>query len=1001
MCTPDTMPGSAVQTPVRRYAPGLLLPEAPSPEDLVQYWTLSARDQAEVRRCRGEANRRRFAVQLCTLRAYGRFLPEATPTPVTITNHLARQLDLPLVLFGDLPERLATETEQLQRIRAYLGWQPFDDAARMRLTHWLTQRATDDILPRDLVERAEHILRLWQIVLPARSTLDTLVVSVTAHVQDALYTRIAAPFTPALQQALDDLLDVPAGARRSMLFQLKEYPPEASPAVMLRYIERYQFLQDIGVSSLDLQGLSPAMLRYCADLAKRTDARAFRRFAPAKRYTLTACFLVESHKTILDHLVALHDQLLTKKMREAHHAFEERYRQLRRQYRRGLTKLIATGNTLLDPTRSATTTLATLLEDLDATALRAAVDICTERHQLEERGEIDALRARYPGLRRYLPAFFALPFQGEPGSDALLQGLAMVRQLDAGTVKTLPRLAPTAFVPRKFWPALAEPDGTLDRRTWELGLAVAVRDGLRSGDVFLPASRRHVSFPNLVYDPTRWQAERTEAYTELQLPQAPDDFCARLQREFDTVAQQAAQGLATNASVTLRRNRIHLKKREALEVPPRLVELRRTLESTLPRVRIEDLLTQVNGWCDYTQVFRHPGERAPRRPHFFTTLLAALIAHGTNLGLATMAHSVEERMTADHLQEMSQWCIREETLKAANTLLVDYLRSVPLSAVWGDGTASSSDGQRFSLQASSLLGSLYPRYFGYYDRAVTVYTHVADQHSVFHTQVIACAVREATYVLDGLLDNDTILRPKEHFVDQHGYTDQLFGLCHLLGYSLMPRLTVSKQPLYKLDRTKHYGPLDAVFHGTVDLALIREQWDQLVRVAASLRHRTAPAHVILTRLASSAPSDRLAKALTALGQALKSLYLLRYIQDEPLRAQMQLQLNRGERRHQLARRLFFANQGAFQTGDYEEMMNKATCLSLLSNAVVVWNTVQMSRTLAQLRANGATITDEDLARVSPLAFAHVIPNGTYFVRREQGSPHEDLRVPSDRRPDDA
>ena len=157
----------------------------------------------------------------------------------------------------------------------------------------------------------------------------------------------------------------------------------------------------------------------------------------------------------------------------------------------------------------------------------------------------------------------------------------------------------------------------------------------------------------------------------------------------------------------------------------------------------------------------------------------------------------------------------------------------------------------------------------------------------------------------------------------------------------------------------------------------------------------------MTRLASSAPSDRLAKALTALGQALKSLYLLRYIQDEPLRAQMQLQLNRGERRHQVARRLLFANQGAFQTGDYEEMMHKATCLSLLSNAVVVWNTVQMSHTLAQLRANGATIADEDLARVSPLAFAHVIPNGTYFVRQGQDSPHADLRVPPDRRPDDA
>ena len=93
---------------------------------------------------------------------------------------------------------------------------------------------------------------------------------------------------------------------------------------------------------------------------------------------------------------------------------------------------------------------------------------------------------------------------------------------------------------------------------------------------------------------------------------------------------------------------------------------------------------------------------------------------------------------------------------------------------------------------------------------------------------------------------------------------------------------------------------------------------------------------------------------------------------------MQLQLNRGEGRHQLARHLFFANQGAFQTGDYEEIMNKATCLSLLSNAVLVWNTMHMTRIVEELRANGETIDEEELSRVSPMAFSHVIPNGTYF-----------------------
>ena len=78
---------------IHRRLPALGLPDDPSPDELLQYWTLSAQDRTEVLRCRGEANRRRFAVQLCTLRAYGRFLPETTSASVAITNYLARQLD--------------------------------------------------------------------------------------------------------------------------------------------------------------------------------------------------------------------------------------------------------------------------------------------------------------------------------------------------------------------------------------------------------------------------------------------------------------------------------------------------------------------------------------------------------------------------------------------------------------------------------------------------------------------------------------------------------------------------------------------------------------------------------------------------------------------------------------------------------------------------------------------------------------------------------------------
>jgi TnpA family transposase len=90
------------------------------------------------------------------------------------------------------------------------------------------------------------------------------------------------------------------------------------------------------------------------------------------------------------------------------------------------------------------------------------------------------------------------------------------------------------------------------------------------------------------------------------------------------------------------------------------------------------------------------------------------------------------------------------------------------------------------------------------------------------------------------------------------------------------------------------------------------------------------------------------RMLSVRGDYVLSSLQLRYIHEEKIRRRVQLQLNRGEARHELARWLFFANRGEFRTGDYEEIMNKASCLSLLSNAVLVWNTIKIGNIVGQL-----------------------------------------------------
>jgi TnpA family transposase len=155
---------------------------------------------------------------------------------------------------------------------------------------------------------------------------------------------------------------------------------------------------------------------------------------------------------------------------------------------------------------------------------------------------------------------------------------------------------------------------------------------------------------------------------------------------------------------------------------------------------------QLTGFSRHFVPVQHHGSR-PR--HFYKTLLAALISQATNLGVVSMSASVKD-ISVDMLRHVLQFYVREETLKAASAEIVNQHHLLPLSAAQGDGTMSSSDAKRFKIRADSLLASFYPRYYGYYERAIGIYTHVSDQYSVFDTGVISCGPREALYVLDGL-----------------------------------------------------------------------------------------------------------------------------------------------------------------------------------------------------------------------------------------------------------
>jgi TnpA family transposase len=216
--------------------------------------------------------------------------------------------------------------------------------------------------------------------------------------------------------------------------------------------------------------------------------------------------------------------------------------------------------------------------------------------------------------------------------------------------------------------------------------------------------------------------------------------------------------------------------------------------------------------------------------------------------------------------------------------------------------------------------------------------------------VINCQLREATFVLDGLLHQETY-RIQEHYVDTHGYTDLLWGLCEVLGVGFAPRLRdLPDQMIYRARRGTDYGELTPVLRRGVRDDLIVKQWDEINRVAASLKDGLVTPSLLVAKLQSLRRQNRLQQAIQELGRLPKTRHILSYVDDAALRRRVLVGLNKQERMHSMARAVCFGRQGRFPDRDLEAQLSRASALSLVLNAIVVFNTGYLAAAEARLDA---------------------------------------------------
>ena len=932
-------------------------------------------DLAAVGRRRRDHNRLGFALQLCALRYPGRPLRPGEAVPQPALRFVADQ-------FGAAPEAVAaygaraqTRSAHLDELREVFGFADLTPARRRELAAWLLPVALATTSAVAVAAALLEETRRRRLIVPGSSVVEDLTAAALTAAERHVARQITGRITPSQAEALDALMVAKPGTSTSVLAWARQPPGAPGHRTLARLVVALERLRAIGLDPACTEGVHPEHLRRLAREGGRFTAQHLRALSPLRRRATLAATVLDTTSRLTDDGVGTFDRAVGRMFRRAEIGEQDALLRDARAVNDKVRLLAKLGAALIEA-RDGKGDLDTAVADAVGWDRLARSVAEAERLARPDRADLPALAARaWPFLRRLGPTFLdAFRLWAVPAGAATLRAVEALREVYASGSSRWPGSLSTSFL-RPAWRDAVHDAGGDARRVWEAATLLALRDRLRAGDIWVEGSRQWCAVEDQLIPPALFAAMREARPLPVAVPATPEAYLAdrraTLDRRLAEIAAKAAADRLEDVRIAGDALRISPLKAATSEEAEALAE---RLYSLVPAVRITDLLAEVDRCTDFGGAFTHLHSGLPASDR--RVVLTAVLADATNLGLTRMADACAVA-TYRQLALTAGWHLREETYRRALAILVNAQQAQPLAAHFGAAGVSSSDGQHFPTggpgEAVGAVNSHYGR-----DATTLLYTHVSARHAPFHTVAIPPS-GEAAHVIDGLLYHEADLVSAVHHTDGGGVSDHVFAFAHVLGFRFAPRIpNLAERRLYASGAASTWPALQPLIAGTVDTKLIAAHWDEVLRLAASVRTGRVSASLMLKRLGAYPRQNGLALALREIGRIERTLFTLDWLERPELRRQAMAELNKGEARNALARAVCFHRLGRLRDRTAELQQHRASGLALVTAAIALWNTVYLGRALDALRRRGEAVPDALLAHLAPLGWQHVNLTGDYL-----------------------
>jgi TnpA family transposase len=963
-------------------------------EDLRAFFLLSEADQQAINQHREAHARLGFALQLCALRYLG-FAPDDLQTaPAAAVAYVAQQLGVVPQALTAYGMRRPTRTTHFQQVQMHLHFRLATPLDWYALQTWVGERALEHDKPTLLLQLACDKLRREQIVRPGLTRLERLIATARQRAHAETFHRLTLVCSPERHALLDGLLTPDSATGRTLLNWLRREATAHTAPQLVESLAKLTFLLEAGVDTWDLTSLNPNRVKWLAQLGWKASVAQLQRMESLRRYPILVAFLHQALHHHTDVAVELYDQCLWEYHGAAKQELVEFRTAIARSTNDKLRLLRELGQVLLDPEVADVAVRAESFARVPEPVLRAAVEETQGLLRPRHDDAIDFFGTRYSTIRQFAPTFLrTLTFHAQGPEDTVLRAVEVIRTLDrAPTRRPVPLDAPMALVTDVWRPYIRDADGSISRRYYELCTLWHLRSALRAGNIWVAHSRRYANPDTYLIPPAEWPRWRPEVIRQTETPSDGATRLAKREAELERTMAEVERLLARkDSAVRVEKDQIVLSPLEADPRPASAKALADRITERLPRVELSELLIEVDTWTHFSQQFCHAADAETPRATLLPSLYASLVAHACNFGLDQMAHLTD--LAYDYLAWCTTWFLREDTLKAACNGLVNYHHRLPLSQAWGSGVLSSSDGQRFPVSGKTRHARRMPPSLGY-GMGVTFYSWSSDQLSQYGTKFVPVTVRDSTYVLDEICHNETELPIREHTTDTAGATEIIFALFDLLGFRFAPRLRdLNDRRLFAsgpIDMQR-YPRLQPHVTGRTNRLRILDGWDEMLRVAGSMKLGWVTASLFVQKLQAHPQQNALARALQEYGRLARTLHILRWYAYPEDRRRFLRQLNKGEALHDLRAALVIANKGQLRQRRGDALAHQALCLNLVTNAVIVWNTVYMAAVVEQLKQEGVPVQDSDLAHIWPTRYAHINVYGKYHFNVEEAHTRKGLR----------